>query len=94
MDAVNGKELWRFQTGAAISAAPITYTIDGEQYVAIFSGGTGIPYGNSVTEGDSPVGVQAGRQLQDRVGQQRGADACAADDPPPGQRRTPSKAAR
>jgi hypothetical protein len=52
LDAETGKELWRFQTGAGISAAPITYTINGEQYVAIFSGGTGIPYGNSVTEGD------------------------------------------
>ena len=53
LDAVTGKELWRFQTGAGISAGAITYAIDGEQYVAIFSGGTGIPYGNSVTEGDS-----------------------------------------
>jgi outer membrane protein assembly factor BamB len=52
LDAESGKELWRFQTGAAISAAPVTYTVNGEQYVAIFSGGTGIPYGNSVTEGD------------------------------------------
>jgi glucose dehydrogenase/plastocyanin len=52
LDAETGSELWRFQTGAGISAAPITYTINGEQYVAIFSGGTGIPYGNSVTEGD------------------------------------------
>ena len=53
LDAVTGKELWRFQTGASISAAPITYTINGEQYVAIFSGGSSIPYGNSITEGDS-----------------------------------------
>ena len=53
LDAVDGKELWRFQTGASISAAPITYTINGEQYVAIFSAGTGIPYGNSITEGDA-----------------------------------------
>jgi quinohemoprotein ethanol dehydrogenase len=53
LDAVTGKELWRFQTGSAISAGAITYTIDGEQYVAIFSAGTGIPYGNSITEGDS-----------------------------------------
>jgi len=53
LDAVTGKELWRFQTGAAISAGAITYAIDGEQYVAIFSAGTGIPYGNSITEGDS-----------------------------------------
>lgn len=53
LDAGTGRELWRFQTGSAISAAPITYTIDGEQYVAIFSGGTGIPYGNSAARGDS-----------------------------------------
>jgi quinohemoprotein ethanol dehydrogenase len=53
LDAVTGKELWRFQTGAAISAGAVTYTIGGEQYVAIFTGGTGIPYGGSITEGDS-----------------------------------------
>ena len=53
LDAVTGKELWRFQTGSAISSGAITYTIGGEQYVAIFSAGTGIPYGNSITEGDS-----------------------------------------
>jgi outer membrane protein assembly factor BamB len=53
LDAVTGKELWRFQTGAAISAGPITYTIGGEQYVAIFAAGTGNPYGGSVTRGDA-----------------------------------------
>ena len=53
LDAVTGKELWRFQTGAAISAGAVTYTIGGEQYVAVFNSGTGIPYGNSITEGDS-----------------------------------------
>jgi glucose dehydrogenase/plastocyanin len=53
LDAVTGKEVWRFQTGAAISAGAVTYTINGEQYVAVFTGGTGIPYGNSIAEGDS-----------------------------------------
>ena len=53
LNAVTGKELWRFQTGAAISAGAATYTIGGEQYVAVFASGTGIPYGNSITEGDS-----------------------------------------
>ena len=52
MDAHNGAELWRFQTGAAISASPVTYEIDGEQYVAVYAGGTGIPYGNSAPRGD------------------------------------------
>jgi quinohemoprotein ethanol dehydrogenase len=52
MDAVSGKELWRFQTGASISSGAVTYTVGGEQYVAMFSAGTGIPYGNSITQGD------------------------------------------
>lgn len=52
MDATNGRELWRFQTGVAISATPITYEIDGEQYVAMYAAGTGIPYGNAIRSGD------------------------------------------
>lgn len=52
MDAVTGAEVWRFQTGAAISASPIAYEIDGQQYVAVYAGGTGIPYGNSAPRGD------------------------------------------
>ncbi len=39
MDAHNGDELWRFQTGAAISASPVSYEIDGEQYIAVYAGG-------------------------------------------------------
>jgi len=52
MDGDNGNELWRFQTGAAISASPVTYEIDGEQYIAVYAGGTGIPYGDSAQRGD------------------------------------------
>jgi plastocyanin len=53
LDAATGKELWRFQTGSAISAGPITYTVNGEQYVAVFAGGGSLPYGNTVPPGDS-----------------------------------------
>jgi PQQ-dependent dehydrogenase (methanol/ethanol family) len=52
IDARTGHELWRFQTGAAISSSPIMYEADGEQYLAVFAGGTGIPYGNSAPRGD------------------------------------------
>jgi glucose dehydrogenase/plastocyanin len=52
MDATNGRELWRFQTGASISATPVTYEIDGEQYVAMYAAGTGIPYGSAIKNGD------------------------------------------
>jgi glucose dehydrogenase len=30
-DAKTGKELWKFNTGSGISAAPISYTLDGKQ---------------------------------------------------------------
>jgi alcohol dehydrogenase (cytochrome c) len=52
LDASTGNELWRFQTGAAISSSPIAYEIDGEQYIAVYAGGTGIPYGNTAPRGD------------------------------------------
>ncbi len=39
--ALDGKsldELWRFETGAGINAPPVTYAIDGKQYVALTVG--------------------------------------------------------
>ena len=38
LDARTGKSLWRFQTGAPIFTAPITYMVDGKQYLAIAAG--------------------------------------------------------
>jgi plastocyanin len=63
LDAVDGDELWRFQTGAAISASPVTYEIDGEQYVAVYAGGTSIPYGDSAPRGDNLWAFKVGGKL-------------------------------
>ncbi|MFI5914366.1 PQQ-binding-like beta-propeller repeat protein [Dactylosporangium sp. NPDC051541] len=52
LDARTGRELWRFQCGAAISSSPIMYEAGGEQYLAVYAGGTGIPYGDSAPRGD------------------------------------------
>jgi PQQ-dependent dehydrogenase (methanol/ethanol family) len=38
LDATNGKELWSSPTETGVVAAPISYAIDGEQYVAIMVG--------------------------------------------------------
>ncbi|MDZ3832612.1 MAG: PQQ-dependent dehydrogenase, methanol/ethanol family [Sphingopyxis sp.] len=38
LDAANGTELWSMNLKSGIQAAPITYEIDGEQYVAIATG--------------------------------------------------------
>ena len=34
-----GETLWKFQTGWGISAPPMTYEVDGVQYVAVAAGG-------------------------------------------------------
>ena len=38
LDATSGKILWHFQCGASVYAGPMTYSIDGKQYVAIAAG--------------------------------------------------------
>jgi PQQ-dependent dehydrogenase (methanol/ethanol family) len=36
--ATDGKQLWSFDAGTGIIAAPVTYSVDGEQYVTILAG--------------------------------------------------------
>ena len=51
IDAKSGKELWRFQTGFGADAPPVIYEVDGEQFVAIATGGNqlqGSAYGDAV----------------------------------------------
>ena len=38
LDAKTGTHLWHFQTGANHSASPISYAVDGRQYVALSAG--------------------------------------------------------
>ncbi len=37
-DAETGEDLWQFYAGVAVTGPPLTYTVDGEQYVTITSG--------------------------------------------------------
>jgi len=37
-DAREGKVLWHFETGSALYASPMTYSLNGRQYVAVVSG--------------------------------------------------------
>ncbi|HVS26235.1 MAG TPA: PQQ-binding-like beta-propeller repeat protein [Burkholderiales bacterium] len=51
LDATSGKLLWQFQCGAGANAMPVSYTVNGKQYVAMGCGGnTQIDFkrGNSV----------------------------------------------
>ncbi|MEI6439881.1 MAG: PQQ-dependent dehydrogenase, methanol/ethanol family [Alphaproteobacteria bacterium] len=52
-DAANGKKLWNYETVNGVIAAPSTYEIDGEQYVAVMVGyGGGGPVSASVLLGN------------------------------------------
>jgi len=67
-DAANGEQLWSFFSQTGIVAAPISYEIDGEQYVAVASGWGGayaLAYGGVVPTG-SEAGV--GRVLTFKLG--------------------------
>jgi len=38
VDARTGRPLWHFNTGQSFSASPMTYAVNGVQYVAIAAG--------------------------------------------------------
>lgn len=74
MDARDGEVLWEFQTGSGIASAPITYLVDGVQYVAVFAAGSTNPYGGSVTQGDSLWAFKLGGTYTTESGSQEGPD--------------------
>ena len=74
MNASDGKVLWDFQTGSGIASAPITYRVNGEQYVAVFAAGSTNPYGNSVTQGDSLWAFKLGGGYTTESGSPEGPD--------------------
>jgi quinohemoprotein ethanol dehydrogenase len=50
-DASTGRRLWRWNTVAGIEAPPVSYSVDGKQYVAVFAGGR-VGHGQPVVKGD------------------------------------------
>ncbi len=49
--ADNGKSLWEFATGVGLSAPPVTYSVEGKQYVSILTGwgGAGTSMAGAIT---------------------------------------------
>jgi alcohol dehydrogenase (cytochrome c) len=39
LDARTGQHIWHYQTGAEIMSSPISYSVDGRQYVAVSTDG-------------------------------------------------------
>ena len=38
LDATTGKKLWGFNTGASVTGSPVSYAVDGRQYIAVPTG--------------------------------------------------------
>ena len=50
-DAAIGEVLWSFFSGAGVNAPPVSYAVDGKQYIAVAAGGnTNLPFkrGNDI----------------------------------------------
>ncbi|MEE2636291.1 MAG: PQQ-dependent dehydrogenase, methanol/ethanol family [Acidobacteriota bacterium] len=45
LDAVSGEELWHMSVGNLVHSAPLTYAVDGEQYVTIAAGNVVFTFG-------------------------------------------------
>ncbi len=51
LNSADGKLLWEYQTGAGVNASPIVFEYEGQEYVAVYSGGNlfaGSPRGDSL----------------------------------------------
>jgi PQQ-dependent dehydrogenase (methanol/ethanol family) len=66
-DARTGKTLWSFTGGAGCNAPPVTYTVDGKQYIAVACGGNyqlGYPLGDAVMVFALPGGAGATKKTK------------------------------
>ncbi len=59
-DAQSGRKLWSFNLGAGVQAPPITYSVDGVQYVAVAAGG-------NAANGNPDIMTRLGKQYGDAV---------------------------
>ena len=80
-DAASGKELWRFAAQTGVVAPPITYTVDGVQYVAVLAGWGGA-YALSV-DGELIATKAPVRNISRLLVFRLGGDDTLPDAPPP-----------
>jgi alcohol dehydrogenase (cytochrome c) len=58
LDSRSGRVLWHFNTGDVITASPISYRVDGRQYVAIISGTNVFAFGLPDIDGRAEGGAR------------------------------------
>jgi alcohol dehydrogenase (cytochrome c) len=64
-DSHTGKNLWRFQVGAPINSSPVSYGIDGRQYIALSAGR--VLYGFTLPEDEDSAQISTLKSKQSRV---------------------------
>ncbi len=65
-NAQSGERVWRYNLGAGVNAPPITYRVNGEQYIAVAAGGNfqmGFPYGDALAIFKLPSEPDAGSKV-------------------------------
>jgi alcohol dehydrogenase (cytochrome c) len=61
VDAATGKYLWHFETNRPFKASPMTYAVEGKQYVAIASGANILSFALPDAPGPSPANPARGK---------------------------------
>jgi glucose dehydrogenase len=62
-NATSGERVWRYNLGAGVNAPPITYQVNGEQFIAVAAGGNfqmTYPYGDTLAIFKLPTAAAAG----------------------------------
>ena len=70
LNSFNGQRLWDFQTGAGVNAPPSVFEYEGEEYIAVYSGGSlfgGTPHGDSVFLFSLKGNITSGSQTPSQV---------------------------
>jgi glucose dehydrogenase len=63
-DATSGKKLWHYNLGAGVNAPPVTYMVNGQQYIAVAAGGNfqlNYPLGDAIVIFKLPASASAGK---------------------------------
>jgi hypothetical protein len=74
LDAVTGCHLWHVQTGGNLAASPISYAVDGRQYVAIAAGNAYSRCTSCITV--LPASVRCGRLACGALNRRGGIQGC------------------
>jgi PQQ-dependent dehydrogenase (methanol/ethanol family) len=78
LDARSGRHLWHFQTNASIAASPISYSVEGRQYVAVAAGN--VVYAFTLADAAAPAAPPARDAAEGRYATRQTGDTVRLED--------------